>query len=324
MTEERTSDRHIEIGHDVSNSVVVSGDGNQVTHTQTHITQVLAAGVKTQRFIVALTITVIGVVAGFGTFFWVKDVQEQSKREILSLTADQMVKPGLLHITRQLLTEAEELAKRGDVNEALRYYRQVVTYTLSLRQQEKNIRIPGEEHVAPNCLSRSEDQTDQVFCQAEAALAKLIQNSRLSKLREQLGAKPPSIGQRKNFLSSGENQSDVLFTPGALKTTFDILRLKFGAGADVDYSGQIYTLKEADRMPCKTLEDIEKLWRQYTNHHCGWYSESDKRTYTDPDCKELGGETLTAKVFNYPSDSAIRRINQCRFLPVQLKLSDES
>lgn len=52
MVEESTSDRSIEIGHDVRDSVVVSGDGNQVTYTQTQIIQISANEVKTQPFIV--------------------------------------------------------------------------------------------------------------------------------------------------------------------------------------------------------------------------------------------------------------------------------
>jgi energy-coupling factor transporter ATP-binding protein EcfA2 len=55
MAEENTPeyDRSIEIGRDVSNSSVVSGDGNQITHVGTQLIQFSVAEVKTRPFNVA-------------------------------------------------------------------------------------------------------------------------------------------------------------------------------------------------------------------------------------------------------------------------------
>ncbi len=261
------------------------------------------------------------VITGAG-LFWFNDIQERPKRELLSLSPnDQNSKPHLLPTANSLLPEAQKLVKQGEIDEAFRYYRQVVTYALSLRAKVK--KIPLDQHVAPDCSAKLEDEIDQTFCQAENELAQLIKSERLPQLRVELGTKPLDPGRRNSDVQ--DNDFDKLFTPGALKTTYFILRRSSGAWADVDDNGQISTFKEADRLPCQTLKDIQELWREFTGGRCGWYDKSGYRTYTSPDCTELGGATLTAQIFNYGRDdeAAVERLNQCKVSPMILNPNDQ-
>jgi hypothetical protein len=52
MAEESASDRSINIGHDVSESVVISGDGNRVTFNKTEIIQISPHEIKTRQLII--------------------------------------------------------------------------------------------------------------------------------------------------------------------------------------------------------------------------------------------------------------------------------
>ena len=122
----------------------------------------------------------------------------------------------------------------------------------------------------------------------------------------------------------GERKSDTLsdfekqFKPGALKTTYAILRRKFGAKADIYDKGELGE-KEAKRMPCKTLKQIEELWRKYTQRRCGWYNKVNNKFDEDPGCKELGGRTLSSQVFGFPNGKSIDRLKNCKISPYKLE-----
>jgi tetratricopeptide (TPR) repeat protein len=268
---------------------------------------------RLKTFAVALIIPV--TIAALSGFFAFQQNQLKAKQAILALTPDAPTSPDQLPTAVQLLKDAETLKQRGNIDEALRYYRQVITYTLSLRQAAKQ--IPAGRSITPNCQANPSELTDQTFCQAESGLVQLIEEKRLPQLRSELQTQPSQPEGRN--ADAAPTEFDRLFPPGALKTTYFILRRDFGAKADTDDSGEIRSWAEADRLPCPTLKQIEKLWREVTNGECGWYSKSDYNTYRAPGCKRLGGRTLTAQVFNRPYDAAVDRLNQCQIAPVKLK-----
>lgn len=81
---------------------------------------------------------------------------------------------------------------------------------------------------------------------------------------------------------------------GALQTTYSMLMGKNGANADRNQDGY-FTDGEEELIPCATLEELEQLWRKYTQYRCGWYGENSDREA--PNCQELGGQTLTIMLF---------------------------
>ncbi|NER28488.1 MAG: hypothetical protein F6J89_12855 [Symploca sp. SIO1C4] len=210
-----------------------------------------------------------------------------------------IAKPELLPAANNLVEQANRLSKsekKADVEVALINYRAAINLTNLLKEQVES---------KPKGL-------DETFGLAEKGLIQLIKNKRLPKLEEELKAE--KFGKKvSDKITDFENQ----FTEGALRTTYAILRRELGAKADLYDSGRIETKKEADRMPCKTLIAIQNLWREQTG--CDWYSKSDNNIYIDLNCKALSGETLTAKIFNFPFDAAIDRLKFCGCVPKELK-----
>ena len=81
-------------------------------------------------------------------------------------------------------------------------------------------------------------------------------------------------------------------------------------------------IEEVKHLPCELLEQIELLWRQYTNNHCGFYG--DNFFYRFINCKSLQGRTLTEQALfsNYKliggseADTQAVRLKKCNIAPV--------
>ena len=69
-------------------------------------------------------------------------------------------------------------------------------------------------------------------------------------------------------------------------------------------------------MPCKILQELEKLWREATDRTCGWYPPEGEYAY-DSDCAQLDEErsTLYSSIFDYNSGYAMDRIKECQIQP---------
>jgi hypothetical protein len=119
---------------------------------------------------------------------------------------------------------------------------------------------------------------------AEVSLSKMLHKYRFPELRKQL--EKNQFGSRKEstrITNSGEH-----YTEGALRSTFLILFHTSGAGADLNRNGRIDTSAEASQMPCETIREIEKMWRDATNGECGWFGNKGK--YADSRCYQLGSK----------------------------------
>jgi hypothetical protein len=116
----------------------------------------------------------------------------------------------------------------------------------------------------------------------------------------------PNLNSNPEKTFSSNNRENN-YKDGALRKTYSVLMGKFGFGADLNENGLIDE-REASRIPCEIVKEIETLWRKHTN--CGWYGSKDK--YVEPKCKELEEQSLTAVVFNPPYDIAIKRLDECQ------------
>ena len=86
----------------------------------------------------------------------------------------------------------------------------------------------------------------------------------------------------------------------------------YGVKADLNTDGEINYPEEATFLPCKTLEDIEALWRKYTGGRCGWQGAINKDLL--PNCHELRGKSLTLLIFPRPNNLVQDRIDTCKEL----------
>ncbi|MEM7726825.1 MAG: hypothetical protein AAF208_10695 [Cyanobacteria bacterium P01_A01_bin.45] len=238
---------------------------------------------KTRFILITAALTVIALLTAVTA--WQQYKQAQFSK-VLALAADGFPKPELLPVARDLLNKANNIhdsaKNNNEVEEALSNYRAVINLT-SLLEENKN-----KISVNQNLLKElSED--------AEKKLVQLIRKKRLNRLQKQI--ENNLIG---NKVTNMRTKYAENYTEGALKTTYRILHEKYGVKADIDSDGQLKTDKEAKRMPCDILIEIEKLWKQ--NHGCTW-SES---------CNAIPDEqNLIKKIFYFPKEPAELRLNNC-------------
>ena len=254
---------------------------------------------KHRRLLVSIISMGTVAILTAGIFAW-QQWQGRQINELLALTTGDIVKPELIPAAERLVAKADRLSQSTqptDIDAALSYYRAVIGFCQALTTTA-NLEAPVK--------------VDDLRTLAEAGLVNLISMKKLGVLETQLTTNPPQIGDRTGAQRTDFNNQ---FSEGALQTTYAILRRQEGAKADIYDSGQISTYKEAERMPCQLLEEIERIWREYTQNTCGWYSKEGNHAFFDLNCDALGGETLTAKVFNDPYDAAIERLQICELVP---------
>jgi energy-coupling factor transporter ATP-binding protein EcfA2 len=159
-------------------------------------------------------------------------------------------------------------------------------------------------------------RNDISFARPEESLAKMIHQYRIPKLKEEL--KNKRIGKWKNYPSTDSTCEEVDgYTPGALRTTFCILKLKFGAGAssagaDIRGEGSIGSKIQAEQIPRQTLKEVNQLWVENLGPSCGWYDPNlkdikfqSKYEAFPTNCKALDNLNLTYKIFELSSESSI-------------------
>lgn len=156
----------------------------------------------------------------------------------------------------------------------------------------------------------------------ENSLARMIKKYRIPSLANDL--------QKRDFGKIIDNSQprqppEQQFTPGALRTTYEILITESGAHADLDGNGLIKSPdkdnpREANQIPCMTLREIEDLWKKATSQKCTWYNRQSLNTeHNNPQCeaelKRYGiyrGENTLATMFSqiYP-DELSDRVKYC-------------
>ena len=229
-----------------------------------------------------------------GAFAW-RNLQQSQRDELIRDAVIGVTTPEIVSELAQrapnYLKVADKAKDAGNVEKALTDYR----FLVSLRNLEERIDQNQAEYVN---LSKERKIIQDIATQAENSLAQVINTYQLPQLEKEL--------QQGNFGKLKQSNSSTADSPefgdfsqyenqytGALRTTYTILMREAGAHADRNNDGYL-TEGEEKLLPCNTLQEIEALWRKFTQNRCGWYGSED--FFEDPDCRELEGITLTSKV----------------------------
>jgi len=151
----------------------------------------------------------------------------------------------------------------------------------------------------------------QQFDRVEQKLAAILIKYRIPQL--QLDFTNRKISK---YLDRPVTEFENQYTEGHIRTTYEILMINSGVGADLNKDGFIGDSLEASLMPCQLLEKIEEVWRNTTGDACGWYTIDGQYAYDD-DCNQLDEDksTLYTAIFDYDMGLAMNRIRACGILP---------
>ena len=254
--------------------------------------------VSNKKIIISIIISIatISLFIIFGSFsvsklFWQKSnspVEEKSSEKQKSSTQKKsslvilqnvasgidLFSPDLLPILPEFLEETDELLDREQLDRAIRNYNLLITVTDKF---QKYLDTDPEEF---EDLEEAEKKVTEISTKAKQFRQSEINAHRLSELREQL--RKQEFGEIVGLI---HHKFEEQYTEGAIQTTYKILMRPYGFHADRNNDGFIDSKEAAEKIPCETLQEIENLWRHYTNKRCGWYG-SDLKSI-NPLCNEL-------------------------------------
>ncbi|MEA5469426.1 hypothetical protein VB714_11140, partial [Spirulina sp. 06S082] len=258
-----------------------------------------------------LTFTFLSLVSLSVGLSWLQHQQQQQTERYrlirdaaLNLTTPELVK-SLAPRLPKYLEIADRDRQKGNIDKALADYQ----FLVSLKNLEDRIqRKSPEEQKNFKALNRERAIVTATASQAEIFLADVIQEHRLPKLEDEL--RKGNFGIFKgNDYSKFEEQST-----GALKITYMILMREFGVNADLNNDGEVLEGEE-QLIPCETLEQIEKLWRKFTENRCGLYGMNNIN------CHEFYESSIITNLI-IPSSWAVvedRITNQCKLISLSTK-----
>jgi hypothetical protein len=250
----------------------------------------------TQKIAIATSLSLIMTILAGGWTWWER---QRSLRVIERVTlGSQATTTDLLRDLPSFLKLAQQRQKSEETEVALAYYHKIVTEATKLQKSE-------EIEIKPESVNQLTTlQTDAETGMLEILKAQLLPNLESSLQQKQIGNLLPESN-----LLDYENQ----YSEGALKTTYTLLLTSQGANADANQDGEINSTEEANRLPCELLAEIERLWRQYTDNHCGFYG--DNSFYQASNCEPLQGRTLTEKVIFGNYELIGDRLKSCKIAP---------
>jgi energy-coupling factor transporter ATP-binding protein EcfA2 len=234
-----------------------------------------SVGLRDRRYRrkIAIAIAFSGIIAaGAVAFGW----QQQHSKQIIEAVFLSTDTTKILNSLPDFLKEADRLKNAGNLEASLPYYRRLRAETVRLLRKFKD--NPAEKFKIQKLSDASEEALAQVI------KLKLFKNL-------------------ESDLNNGHYDK-------ALQKTYEILMTEnIGAGADLNNNRRLDNQDEADLIPCKTLIEIREKWLKYTNNYCDWYGKDSP--YEASDCTQLGKESLTTVIFEFPYDYAIKRIDFC-------------
>lgn len=216
--------------------------------------------------------------------------------------------PELLRWLPTLLSAADRLQSQGEIeaDQAIAYYRTVLNESLKLQNR---LQKHPESFSNPEA---DEKKIQAIVLDAERSLLDTIRSYRLPVLKTYLDESPPLIGEPPLI----SPLSEPLEPEGALELTYSILFDDMGA--DLNQNGYLDNAKEASRMPCPLLIELERIWRHSSQERCGWFGQNVNidTIYEDSACSELNQQTLTFWIFEHVTDYlAIQQLNECGIKP---------
>lgn len=213
--------------------------------------------------------------------------------------------------------QADAYRKRGEIAQALAYYRKIRSTTIAsvfkeveLKDFQRLINTPAEK--LPQSLQERLNNNSflkdslSMSRNAENTISALIQEYKLESLKTALTEK--KFGELKADARYSEREKG--YTDGALRETYSVLLGDTGAGADLDKNGRINSQSEAAQMPCPLLIAIEKLW---SKENCSWFEKDAKSSFA-PGCRALDQKTLSYQLFPDPAYGPVvmERIEMCQ------------
>lgn len=235
---------------------------------------------------IIISITAIALFGVFGTFAvsklsWQKSnssVEENSSEKKILSTQNKsslvilqnvassginQFSPDLLPILDNFWQETNELITRKKIERAIRNYNLLITVTDKFQKYLNTDPAEFED------LEAAKEKVTEISTKAKKFRESKINEHRLSELEKQL--KKQEFGKIVYLMPQQlENQ----YTEGAIQTTYKILMRPYGFHADRNNDGFIDSESEAEKIPCKTFAEIDRLWRDYTGDRCGWYEQS--------------------------------------------------
>jgi 23S rRNA pseudoU1915 N3-methylase RlmH len=253
-----------------------------------------AERVRTRFAVATAGLAIVAVVIGGIAGLTQRKLQEATRDFLLGYN---LPDSELVQNLPSLFDQAKQFKAAGDVELELAAYRRILDYTSRLETE----RLPGQPS--------GNQQEIQAFSKKAARYLVEGMKPRLHELEDYLNRK--EFGSLKSSYRFADFEKK--FEPGALQPTYKILMREFGAKADLNDDGLITNPKEASRMPCEILVEIEKLWRRATQNRCGWFAPNFETI--EESCVELKSQTLTNVIFDQPYTVPIDRLKSCGITP---------
>ena len=244
---------------------------------------------------------IVAVLAVAGLFIW------QQRSYFYELTLNVFLESNktnseITKILSDLLNKADKHMEAGNSDQALLYYQAVISNIGKLQDESVNdlLKIRSSENqVIKKCWNKS-----------EKAITKIIRSNQIPILEKYLtDNKIGKLSDESNLLDY-EKQ----FSEGALQITYSILMREMGVKADTNNDGIVNNVREAERIPCDILNDINNLWHTSTEKRCSFYVNNS--FYKASRCTELNGRTLTEKILPGGTASVLAdRLKTCNISP---------
>ncbi|MBF2028183.1 MAG: hypothetical protein IGS48_15695 [Oscillatoriales cyanobacterium C42_A2020_001] len=250
-------------------------------------------------------LTTLGIIFATLSIFALQQFSErQFQDKLMSVLIGGSAKPELLPILPKALEIANRQVYSNHIDEGIESYKAVITAT----QNFVNAALKETEKFQEKDIK----QVLEIQDNAENFLSKIIRDKYFSQLQKQLDNHQFGSLRKNVKVTDFEDQ----YTDGALKTTYRILMRKPGLEADLNKNGFLDSTEKI-YLPCKTLQEIELLWRRATGWRCGFYDQHNKdksgeKYYIAQNCRELSHMTLTDQIFPRPIDDAIGRLKNCK------------
>ncbi|MGK7886442.1 MAG: CHAT domain-containing protein [Crocosphaera sp.] len=276
---------------------------------------------RNQRIILSvLTTAVIGTISLTGVFAWIQS-KERQLEELIRYASSQVITPEtantIMDVLPNYLNKAKQQEKEQKIEQAMDDYRQILRVANNTYEKiEQDSQEFNKSVIMPEKLKN-------ISQEAESSLVEMIAKYRLPKLEKQLNNK--DFGERNipTFLNPDTGNKEDEYTKrvytGALKTTHDIIMTDRGVKTDQN-NDNIIDEGEENSIPCETLIQIEKLWREATDNQCGWYGIDN---ISNSNCQLFAGETLTTiLVPTFDFSLLAKRLEYCKIIPVSEQFNE--
>jgi energy-coupling factor transporter ATP-binding protein EcfA2 len=256
---------------------------------------------KIERIRIGIAITgLISIILGSG-YIYLKNQQQLYLYNSLS----NVIEPKEAAILPDFFTQANhykknayKYSKQDDIRKAFAYYRTIQSRACSLLLQKANLLQEVDCYQKINL--DNEEKIYKLAKKSENFRVKMIHKYLIPELENQLEHKNFGEFQYGKAPRDGEQQYI-----GARRVVYGILTGRLNTGADLNGDGQVNTVEEVRLLPCKTIKEIEELWKK----------KDASKTSCNDNLDNLDSCTITGELLletnNSPTIFAEARLKQC-------------